>query len=97
MLATRALSRLVRDEPEEASVWAERAVAAPNAHVHVRVIAALTHELAGNRAAAEAWAAEARRTTPGFRAAQFFQAFPFRDEATMARARAALKRLGMPT
>ncbi len=96
MLATRALSRLVRGEPDEASLWAERAVAAPNAHVQVRVIAALCHELAGNRAAAEAWAAEIRRSTPGFRAAQFFQAFPFRDEATLAQAQAALRRLGVP-
>ena len=96
MLATHALSHLVRGEAEEASLWAERAVAAPNSHVQVLVIAALTHELAGKRAAAEAWAAEVRRTTPGFRAAQFFQAFPFRDEAMLARAQAALKRLGVP-
>ena len=67
----------------------------PNAHVHIRTIAALAHELAGNRAAAEQWSSEIRRVTPGYTQDQFFQAFPFRDEHTLAIAQAALKRLAM--
>lgn len=93
MLATRALSRIVRGDYAGASTWAERAARAPNAHVHIRVIAALAYELAGNQPAAEAWAAAARRTSPGNEQAAFLRAFPFSDEGTRTVVQRALKRL----
>lgn len=95
MLATRALSHIVRDDYAAASEWAERGANAPNAHIHIRTIAALAHELAGNRQAAERRASEVRRTDPKYKQAMFFQAFPFHDERTLAVARAALKRLAI--
>ncbi len=95
MLATRALSHLVREDYAEASEWAERGAKAPNAHVHIRVIAAMANELAGKRQTAEHWASEIRRTSPGFRRKTFFEAFPFRGEETRAVVSDALKRLGM--
>jgi TolB-like protein/Tfp pilus assembly protein PilF len=93
MLATRALSHIVRGDYAAASAWAERAAWAPNAHVLIRVIAALAHELAGNQPAAEAWAAAARRTGPGNEQAAFLSAFPFSNESTRTLVQRALKRL----
>jgi len=93
MLATRALSHIVRRDYAAAGEWAERAAKAPNAHIHIRTIAALAHELAGNRQVAERWASEVRRTDPKYEQASFFRAFPFHDEHTLAIAQAALKRL----
>jgi len=95
MLATRALSYIVRQDYDAACSWADRAAREPNAHVHIRTIAALAHELAGDHTAAEKWASEIRRTSPGYKQDQFFQAFPFREEDTLAIAQAALKRLAI--
>jgi hypothetical protein len=95
MLCTRALSHINRDDFAAARDWAERGAAAPNAHVHIRAIAAVANELAGDRAAAERRAAEIRRNDRGFRQATFFEAFPFRDARTRATFKAALDRLGL--
>jgi TolB-like protein/Tfp pilus assembly protein PilF len=95
MLATRGLSHIVREDYAAASAWADRGAKAPNAHVHIRVIAALANELAGNREGSERWASEVRRTVPGYKQAKFLEAFPFRDERTRAVVKAALKRLAL--
>jgi len=93
MLATRALSHIVREDYAAAIGWAERGARAPNAHVHIRIIAALACELAGDRKTAEHWASEVRRLDSRFQVATFFKAFPFHQDDTLARAKAALKRL----
>lgn len=93
MLSTRALSHIVREDYAAASEWAQKGAEAPNAHVHIRVIAAVAHELAGNRDAAERWATEIRQGDRGFTRDTFFAAFPFRDDATRARFEAAMGRL----
>ncbi|MGH6949069.1 MAG: hypothetical protein ACREDZ_17215, partial [Kiloniellales bacterium] len=95
MLATRGLSHIVREDYDAASDWAERGAKAPNAHVHIRTIAALANELAGNREAAARWAAEVWHGDPRYDRAMFLKAFPFRDERTRAAVGAALKRLGI--
>jgi TolB-like protein len=93
MLATIALSHLVRGDCAAASHWAERAAMSPRAHVMIRVIAAVTHELAGHSDQARSWATAVQASTPGFQAAQFFRAFPFRDDAVRARLADAMTRL----
>lgn len=93
MLATRALSHIVRGDWLAASDWADRGARAPNAHVHVRAIAAIAHELAGRLTAAEAWAAQVRRSDPDYGTTAMLAAFPFRDARTRAKATAALRRL----
>lgn len=94
-LATRAFRCLVQGDHAGACEWAERGAHAPNAHVHIFVIAALAHELAGNRAAAEAWAADVRRRMSAYRQELFFKAFPFRDPVTRNVMARALDRLGI--
>lgn len=93
MLATIALSHLVRGDCDTASLWAERAAMSPRAHVLIRVIAAVTHELAGHADQARSWATAVQASTPGFQAADFFRAFPFRDDAVRARFADAMTRL----
>ena len=95
MLATRALSYVVREDFAAASHWAERGAKAPNAHVHIRAITAFSHQLAGNGEAARHWASEVRRTDPGYRRDSFFKAFPFRDAHIRGLIEQALKQLGI--
>ncbi|MCB1909154.1 MAG: winged helix-turn-helix domain-containing protein [Rhodocyclaceae bacterium] len=94
-LATRAFAHLVRGDYAAACEWAERGARAPNAHVHIFVIAALVNELAGKRSAADSWAAEVRRRMDGYRPELFFKAFPFRDDGTRDTIRGAFTRLGL--
>jgi tetratricopeptide (TPR) repeat protein len=94
-LATRAFACLVQGDHAAACDWVERAARAPNAHVHIFVIAALVNELAGNRSAAETWATEVRRRMSTYRQDLFFKAFPFRDPSTRDMIRGALDRLGI--
>jgi len=93
MLTTRALSHIAREDYAAASEWARKGAEAPNAHVHIRVIAAIAHELAGDRPAAARWAAAVRQNDRGFARETFFNAFPFRDERMRAAVRGALERL----
>ena len=93
MLATRALSHIVRGDYRAASDWAERAATAPNAHIQIRAIAALAHQLAGNDDIAARWADEVLRAEAAFNQSRFFRAFPIRNDAVRSKASAALKRL----
>lgn len=93
MLATRALSHIVRGDYQAASDWAERAATAPNAHIQIRAIAALAHQLAGHHDIAARWADEVLRAEPAFDQARFFRAFPIRKDAVRSKASTALKRL----
>ncbi len=79
MLATRALSHLVRDERAEAADWAERAAREPGAHALIEIIAAACHGANGDDARARHWVAGARRRQPQLSRARFFRSFPFAD------------------
>lgn len=94
-LATRGFACLVQGDYAAACDWAERGARAPNAHVHIFVIAALVNELAGNHSAAEVWASEVRKRMSTYRQDLFFKAFPFRDTGTRDTIRRALDRLGI--
>jgi len=94
MLCCRGLSHLVRGEYEPASDWAERGAIRPNSHLHIWVIAALSHELAGNREKAAKWVTKINKNAPKFEHGQFFQSFPFRDNHTRSVATDSLVRLG---
>lgn len=95
MLTTRALSHIVREDYATASEWAQKGAEAPNAHLHIRVIAAVAHDLAGNKAAADRWADQIRRRDAEYRRETFFDAFPFRGDKIRAAVGGALDRLGL--
>lgn len=79
MLAVRAFSHIVRDQPAEAAAWAERAAHAPSAHVLIELIAVAAHGLNGNGILAQSWADSARARAPTLTTADFLRAFPFRE------------------
>ena len=71
---------------EEAASWAVKAAARPNAFPHIHAIAACCLALAGSLEQARAHVAAVRHTSPRYRLADFFTAFPFdRDGQTLFR------------
>jgi TolB-like protein len=95
MLATRALSHLVRGEDAEAASWADSAARAPGAHVLIAVIAAACHAADGNLGKAGLWAANVKRRSPDLTRSDFFRSFPFADLEAKGRIAADLARLGI--
>lgn len=95
MLSTLSLSQLIRGNAEDACRWSEKAVHAPNAHIHIQVIAAMVNEVAGNRAVAENWVEQARQKDRNYSQAQFFKAFPFTEPRSRQQMRNALTRLSI--
>ena len=95
MLSTRGLTHLLRDHHEEATLWAERAVRTPGAHVHITVIAGMARKLAGDDEAANRWIELARQRDPDISVEGFFSAFPFNDPVQRAKIENALKSLGL--
>jgi TolB-like protein len=95
MLATRALSHLVRCEDAEAASWADSAARAPGAHVLIAVIAAACHAADGNMDKALPWATNVRRRNPGLTQEDFFRSFPFADLQAKARIACGLRQLGI--
>jgi TolB-like protein/Tfp pilus assembly protein PilF len=77
MLATRALSHLVRGEYPAAAHWADRAAQAPGAHILILAIAVACHALNGDDMRGQLWADAIRRRGPMFNQAHFFRSFPF--------------------
>ncbi|MDB5669871.1 MAG: transcriptional regulator domain protein [Alphaproteobacteria bacterium] len=94
MLATRALSHLVRGDDEQAIVWSGRAARAPGAHVLIDVIAAACHALGGDEEGAAMWAGRARQRDVRLGREDFFRSFPFQDARVKARIAEGLKRQG---
>jgi TolB-like protein/tetratricopeptide (TPR) repeat protein len=95
MLATRALTHVIRGNYETAANWGERAVRSPNAHVQIYAIAAFTCELAGNRSKAEEYIAHIRREHPGFGRSDFLKSFAFHDDQIRALVELSPQRLGL--
>jgi tetratricopeptide (TPR) repeat protein len=77
MLATRAMALVRLGRFEEAASWAVKAAARPNAFPHIHAIAACCLALAGSLDQARAHVAAVRHTSPHYRLADFFTAFPF--------------------
>jgi TolB-like protein/tetratricopeptide (TPR) repeat protein len=95
MLATRALSHLVRGEYEEAAHWGERGAREPGAHALIAVIASACHALNGDDRRARAWSADAQKRQPSVSCQRFFQSFPFDDPGLRQQIAGALQRSGL--
>jgi DNA-binding SARP family transcriptional activator len=81
MLATRAMALVRLGQFDEAVGWAVKAAARPNAFPHIHAIAASCLALAGSLEQARAHVAAVRKSTPRYRLADFFTAFPFEMES----------------
>lgn len=95
MLATRALSHLVRGDVAEAAGWSAQAARSPGAHVLVEAIAVACHALSGDIERARSWANRVRRRRPPFTQADFFRSFPFEDITTRKRMSDGLTLMGL--
>lgn len=95
MLATRALSHLVRGEDADAACWADRAAREPGAHALIAVIAAACQATVCDDAKARSWIEIARKAHPGLSCDRFFRSFPFADGAVRSRIATALDRAGL--
>ena len=95
MLATRALTHVIRGNHEMAAEWADRAVRSPNAHVQIFTIAAFTNELSGNRGKADEYVRHIRRSRLCYDKSDFLKAFPFRDANARKQVEQSLERLGL--
>ena len=96
MMATRAIALMRLGQHDEAADWALKAIARPNAHVHIQGIAALCLAVAGRLDEARAVVASVRQRAPGYGVEQLFTAFRFADDAALATAmRRAAVRVGL--
>ena len=94
MFGSRAMGLVRLERFEEAAEWAVKAAARPNAHEHIRAIAAFCLALADRREEARSLLASIRRTRPDYRVDDFLAAFQFEPDA-VALYRKAAKRVGM--
>ncbi len=94
MLGTRSLAHAAMGEFEQAAHFGERAARSPGAHVLIALIACVGHVLAGNRTAAEHWAANARQRRSDISVEEFLLAFPLCNPQTRQRVATALAELG---
>jgi TolB-like protein len=94
MLAVRAFTHLQEGQTAEAAAWAERAARSPRAHALIELIAAAVHGANGDEELAAEWARSARERQPGLGEADFFRAFPFKDNAARRQVSQSLRQLG---
>jgi DNA-binding SARP family transcriptional activator/TolB-like protein len=93
MLGSRAMAHVRLGQFEEAAEWAVKAAARPNAHAHIRGIAAYSLALAGKPEEARVLIASIHKTLPNYTIEDFLAAFRFGpdDEVLF---RKAAKRIG---
>lgn len=77
MLSNRAVAHLRLDEPAEASEWALRACARPNAHAHILAIASVCLSLANRRDEARRVVGRVRAQLPAYTVETLLRAFRF--------------------
>ncbi|HZT46369.1 MAG TPA: tetratricopeptide repeat protein [Hyphomicrobiaceae bacterium] len=94
MLGARAMALVRLGRYEEAADWAARAAARPNAHAHIRAIAALCIALADRSEEARAAVAAIHRQLPHYRVGDFLAAFRFAPDAEE-RFRKVARRIGL--
>jgi TolB-like protein len=95
MIATCALSKIIKGEYEEAASLGERAARSPGAHKHIAVIAAIATGLAGQTTKSSHWVGVAKHSDPNLAAPAFLKSFPFARTTARERIEAALAKLGL--
>jgi TolB-like protein/DNA-binding SARP family transcriptional activator len=94
MLGARAIALARLERFDEAADWAVKAAARPNAHAHIRAIAACCLALAGRCDEAGVLVTSIQKTIPHYRVDDFLAAFQFEPQGA-ALFRKAAKRIGM--
>jgi TolB-like protein len=96
MLATCALSQMLRGNAMEAAMLSERAARSPGAHKYIAIIAALATSQAGLTDRATQWLARARQSDPRISGRDFLNSFPFVPSADRELIEQGLAQLGLP-
>lgn len=91
MRCTLGISHLVRGDFEQAIRWVDQSLREPNAHVHIKLIGAMFHEIAGNKDRSRSIRQEIRDTNSDYNTDDFFRVFPFQNEDTLSLLKHALK------
>ena len=94
MLGARAMALVRLEQFDEAADWAVKAAARPNAHAHIRAIAACCLALAGRLDEARVLVASIHKTLPHYRVDDFLAAFRFEADG-VALFRKGAKRIGI--
>jgi Flp pilus assembly protein TadD len=81
MLGSRAISLARLGQYEDASAWAIKAAARPNAHQHIMTIAALSLGLAGRIEEANDYKTRIRQRVPDYAMTDFLAAVRFSPDA----------------
>jgi TolB-like protein/Tfp pilus assembly protein PilF len=81
MVSSRALAHVQLGDYQKASELGSCAAHMPGAHKHIALIAAFTAHLSGNSNEASHWVAKGKAADPNLKAATFFHAFPFAQNA----------------
>ena len=81
MLAVRALALVRLGRFDEATEWALRAAARPNAHIHIQAIAAGCLSIAGRLVEAKAIVSHIRHLVPQYGISDFLASFQLSDES----------------
>lgn len=96
MQSAKGLALLHENDLQAASSWADQGARQPGAHYLIGAIAAGINQIAGNEGQAQYWADQTLKRRPDASIAQFFVAFPFRDEPVSKALQDALATLGIP-
>lgn len=96
MLANCALTDIAEGNLSRAMEAAEKAVHTPGTYFYPILWAAITAELAGQRATMEKWRDQALTEWPNASTEAFFQTFPFNDQKFISTVKGALNRMGIP-
>ncbi len=90
----RAQLLMQQEDYEAAALWGERATAQPGAHYLIKMISLAANGLAGQHERAGQLRQDIRRNKPDASTADYFAAFPTRDQKSRARIAAELARHG---
>ena len=80
MLGARAMALVRLEQFDEAADWGIKAAARPNAHAHIKAIAAYSLALAGRRDEGRVYLASIRKTLPDYGVDDFLSAMRFAPE-----------------
>lgn len=95
MLTVQAFNATLLGRLDEGADLADRAVRQPNSHYHILAMAAFCNAAAGRDSASQRYVARLKSVHPGYRVADYFRAFPYRDAALVKLIRNTFRRLGL--
>jgi len=95
MLAVQGVGATLLGRTDEGANLSDRAVRQPNSHYHILAMAAFCNAAAGRDEISKMYLSRLRQAHPGYRIADYFCAFPYRQPDAVQQIRSAFLRLGL--